>query len=148
MKQKLLLILTIGVFTTSVTFAQTASKVSGQINDNNGKPIAAATMMLQKAKDSALVKTAVTNATGNYEITPVKPGSYFVSATAAGMKKTSSAVFEVKENENAVLPLLTAQPATKDLEAVTVTSTKPMVEVKADKTILNVEGTINAVGND
>src|SRR5206468_2729461 len=35
-----------------------------------------------------------------------------------------------------------------ELKAVTVTTTKPMVEVKADKTILNVEGTINATGND
>ena len=148
MKQKLLLILSIGLFTTITAFAQSSSKVSGQINDNNGKPLAAATIMLQKAKDSSLVKTAVTNASGNYEITAVKPGSYFVTATSAGIKKTTSPVFEVKENENATAPLLTAQPATKDLAGVTVTSAKPMVEVRADKTILNVEGTINAVGND
>ncbi len=31
---------------------------------------------------------------------------------------------------------------------VTVTAKKPMVEVKADKTILNVEGTINATGSN
>ena len=148
MKQKLMLILSIGLFTTISAFAQSSSKVSGQINDNNGKPLAAATIMLQKAKDSSLVKTAVTNASGNYEITPVKPGSYFVTVTSAGIKKTTSPVFEVKENENATAPLLTAQPATKDLAGVTVTSAKPMVEVRADKTILNVEGTINAVGND
>jgi len=148
MKQKLLLILSIGLFTTITAFAQSPAKVSGQINDNSGKPLAAATIMLQKAKDSSLVKTAVTNASGGYEITPVKPGSYFVSATSAGMKKTGSAVFEVKESENVVVPVLTAQPAPKDLSGVTVTTKKPMVEVKADKTILNVEGTINAVGND
>jgi hypothetical protein len=148
MKQKLLLILTIGLFTTITALAQNASKVSGQINDNNGKPLAAATIMLQKAKDSSLVKTAVTNASGNYEIAPVKPGSYFVSATSAGMKKTSSPVFEVKENENATAPALVTQPVPKDMAGVTVSSAKPMVEVRADKTILNVEGTINAVGND
>ncbi len=148
MKQKLMLIFTIGLFTSISVFAQNGSKVSGQINDNNGKPLAAVTIMLQKAKDSSLVKTAVTNANGNYEITPVKPGTYFVSATSAGIKKTTSPVFEVKKNENATAPLLTAQPATKDLAGVTVTSAKPIVEVKADKTILNVEGTINAVGND
>jgi len=34
------------------------------------------------------------------------------------------------------------------LSNVTVTSKKPMVEVKADKTILNVEGTINATGSN
>ena len=148
MKQKLLLVLSAGLFTTITAFSQSPAKVSGQINDNSGKPLATATIMLQKAKDSSLVKTAVSNASGSYEITPVKPGSYFVSATSAGMKKTGSAVFEVKEGENAVIPALTAQPAPKDLSGVTVTSKKPMVEVKADKTILNVEGTINAVGND
>lgn len=148
MKQKQLLILAIGLLTAFTTFAQTPSKVSGQISDNAGKPIAAATIMLQRAKDSGLVKTAVTNATGAYEITPVKAGSYFVSATSAGMKKTTSPVFEVKENENVTAPALTAQAAPKELSGVTVTAKKPIVEVKADKTILNVEGTINAVGND
>ena len=34
------------------------------------------------------------------------------------------------------------------MKGVTISSQKPMVEVKADKMILNVEGTINATGND
>ncbi len=38
--------------------------------------------------------------------------------------------------------------ASGNLQGVTITAQKPMVEVKADKTILNVEGTINAVGYD
>ena len=39
MKQKQLLILTIGLFTTITGFGQSSSKVSGQINDNNGKGV-------------------------------------------------------------------------------------------------------------
>jgi len=38
--------------------------------------------------------------------------------------------------------------ATSDLKEVVVVSHKPVVEVKADKIILNVEGSINAVGQD
>jgi iron complex outermembrane recepter protein len=148
MKQKLLLILTISLFTTFNSFAQSFSKITGQINDNNGKAISAATIMLQRAKDSSLAKTAVTNSTGNYEIPVIKPGRYFVSASVAGMQKASTAVFEVKENETATAPLITTQPAVKSLAAVTISTAKPMVEVRADKTILNVEGTINATGND
>ena len=34
------------------------------------------------------------------------------------------------------------------MQGVTVTSEKPMIEVRADKMIVNVEGTMNAVGND
>ena len=148
MKQKQLLILAISLLTTIAGFAQNSSKLSGQINDNNGKPVAAATVILQAAKDSALVKTAISDGKGAYEMLQVKPGRYFVTATVAGLKKTASPVFEVKDNENATAPQLTAQAAPKDLSGVTVTSKKPMVEVRADKTILNVEGTINAVGND
>ena len=148
MKQKLLLIVTISLFTTFNSFAQSLSNIAGQVSDNNGKAIVAATVMLQSAKDSSLVKTAVTDSKGNYEIIQVKPGLYFVTTTVAGMQKSGSATFELKENENATAPVLIPQPAVKSLEGVTVTSAKPIVEVKADKTILNVEGTINAVGND
>ncbi len=148
MKQKQLLILAISLFTTIASFAQNLSKVSGQINDNKSNGIAGATVMLQSAKDSSLIKTDITNSGGAYEIAQVKPGRYFITATAAGVKKIASGVFEVKENENRTMFALIAEPATKDLSAVTVTSAKPMVEVRADKTILNVEGTINAVGND
>jgi hypothetical protein len=148
MKQKLLLILTISLLTTIHSFAQTLSKITGQINDNNGKPIAAATVMLQSAKDSSLIKTAVTDSKGSYEIGSIKPGRYFINSSATGMKKTASAVFEVKANENAQVPAIALQPVPKELAGVSVSSKKPIVEVRADKTILNVEGTINAVGQD
>lgn len=148
MKQKLLLMLAISLLATLHSFAQNTSTITGQVNDNNGKAIAAATIMLHAAKDSALVKTAVTDSKGTYQINLVKPGTYFVRSSVAGMQKSSSATFEVKANETATAPLISTQPAIKSLEAVTVTSAKPIVEVKADKTIMNVEGTINAVGND
>ncbi|MDP9230939.1 MAG: outer membrane beta-barrel family protein, partial [Bacteroidota bacterium] len=37
---------------------------------------------------------------------------------------------------------------TGNLKAVEVNTTKPMIEIKADKTIFNVEGSVNAVGQD
>jgi iron complex outermembrane recepter protein len=148
MKQKQLLIAAFSLFTTLAGFAQNFSKVTGQIKDNNGNGVAAATVMLHHAKDSALAKTAVSNNAGNYELLAIKPGNYFISTTVAGMVKATSAIIEVKENENATVAAIIVTPATKSLQGVTVTSQKPMIEVRADKTILNVEGTINAVGND
>ncbi len=148
MKQKLLLALMISLFTMGTAFAQDGTKITGQVNDNSGKAVPSATVMLQSAKDSSLVKTAITDSKGTYEIALIKPGRYFVTSTVVGMQKARSATFEVKENENITAPLVTVQPSSKELAAVTVVAQRPMVEVKADKTILNVEGTINAVGND
>jgi iron complex outermembrane receptor protein len=147
MKQQLLLIATV-LFCSLQVNAQNTSKVTGQVNDNNGKALNAITVILHKSKDSSIAKTGITDSKGHYEITPVKAGSYFVTTSAVGMKNAASAAFEVKDGETATVPAISVQSAAKNLQAVTVTSQKPIVEVKADKTILNVEGTINAVGND
>jgi iron complex outermembrane recepter protein len=150
MKQKLLIMTAMLFFAAVSINAQTLTKVTGQIKDNSGKPLGAATVMLHSAKDSSLVKTAVSDSKGNYEMAgaAIKPGRYFVTSSVVNMQKTRSAAFEVREGETNTAPEIVTQQAAKNLEAVTVSSKKPMVEVKADKTIVNVEGTINAVGND
>jgi hypothetical protein len=148
MKQKLLLFAVATLLSFVSVFAQNKTGISGQVMDNSGKPASSATVMLHRAKDSAMVKTAVTDAKGHYEISGLQPGSYFVMTSVVSMKMTSSPVIEVKEGATSTAATITLQPADKSLQAVTVTSKKPIVEVKADKTILNVEGTINAVGND
>lgn len=147
MKQKLLLIATV-LFCSFQANAQNTSKVTGQVNDNNGKALNAITVILHRAKDSSIAKTAVTDGKGHYEMATVKAGSYFVTTSAVSLKNASSAVFEVKDGETATVPAISVQAGGKSLQEVTITSKKPIVEVKADKTILNVEGTINAVGND
>jgi iron complex outermembrane recepter protein len=148
MTKKLLLSIACTMFAITILKAQNFGNINGQIKDVNGNAIMAATVVLHNAKDSQLVKTAVTSNTGNYKIENVKTGNYFVKVTATGMQKAASGIFTVTENNTIDAPTVALTQATKNLEAVTVTSTKPMVEVKADKTVMNVEGTINAVGND
>jgi hypothetical protein len=58
-----------------------------------------------------------------------------------------SKVVEV-QNSEVSLGELTMQKMEGALEGVVITSQKPIIEVRADKTILNVEGTINAQGQD
>ncbi len=148
MKQKLLLFATLMMLFAFSTKAQNFSKITGQVKDANGNFIMAATVVLHNAKDSQLVKTAVSDKTGNYEILNVKPGTYFIAVTALGMQKNTTAVISVNGSEAVAAPAVTLKTVTKSLEGVTVVAQKPMVEVKADKTVMNVEGTINAVGND
>ncbi|MCX6210828.1 MAG: TonB-dependent receptor, partial [Bacteroidetes bacterium] len=74
-------------------------------------------------------------------------GKYFVTVVSIGFKKAGSTIFEI--NSSAVtVPSITLKKASKELGEVTVSSKKPMIEVKADKTIFNVEASINAVGSD
>jgi len=125
-----------------------AQKVSGVIKDQQGKGLDKSTVSLLRAKDSSVVKLAVTADDGHFSINVVQSGNYLVSATHVGFVRMYSKVFEVSGAGEMNLADLALTRATGELKTVTVTTTKPMVEVKADKTILNVEGTINATGND
>ncbi|HMC99044.1 MAG TPA: TonB-dependent receptor [Ferruginibacter sp.] len=148
MKQKLLFILALTIATALNVSAQTPGKIAGEIKDKTGKGIGAATIMLMRAKDSGLVKTEVSNNNGGYEFRQVKPGNFFIRVTAINMKPAATGMITVADGQSVTAPGVALSPADKALQAVTVTSKKPMIEVRADKTIVNVEGTINAVGND
>jgi iron complex outermembrane recepter protein len=126
--------------------AANAQQVTGSVKDQQGKGVDKATVSLLNAKDSSVVKLSVTNAEGKYSISTDKTGTFLVSASHVGYATMYSQRFELSGSGSAV-PEIMISKNTGDLKAVTVTSKKPLVEVKADKTILNVEGTINATGN-
>jgi iron complex outermembrane recepter protein len=150
MKQKLLLVAGVFLLSAFGLRAQTGAKITGKIKNPAGNAVVAATVSLFSAADSSFVKAEVTNSAGNYEMEQVKAGNYFITATYSGMQKSSSAAFAVKDGENFTADAIVLQAANTQLGGVTVTGTykKPMIEVKADKTIFNVESSINATGSN
>ncbi len=130
-------------------FTQTKSIVTGQINGAEGdKSLTSATVSLLNKKDSSLAKAAVADAAGKYNFENIKEGTYFVSVTAVGYQKASSPAFTLNsENLNMAVNPLTLRVAEKSLSAVTVTARKPFIERKADRTIINVDASLNNAGN-
>ena len=128
-------------------YTASAQKITGIVKDDQGKALSGANVTLHRAKDSTIAKIAATNASGRYDFISIQPGQYFVSTTFVSYSKKNSALFDINGDEITV-PELVLEKTSTNLQDVTVTSKKPMVEVKADKTILNIEGTINATGND
>jgi iron complex outermembrane recepter protein len=142
--RKLFVFLVSGFF---LSLGVNAQKVTGVVKDDQGKGVDKSTASLLRAKDSSVVKLAVTDAGGKFSF-QATPGNYLVSTSHVGHATSYSNVFEVAGSGDIDLGTITIVKAAANLGAVTVTSKKPMVEVKADKTILNIEGTINATGND
>jgi hypothetical protein len=124
-----------------------AQSISGSIKDDQGKSLAGASVTLKKTTDSSIVKIAVSGNTGSYEFQTIPAGKYFINATFVGYGTINSPSFE-HSGATTHAPSISLYKINGDLKAVTVTATRPLVEVKADKTVLNVEGTINAVGQD
>lgn len=141
MRHLLLLLLT------ATTLFSQAQQINGLAKDENGAPLSGATISLMRTKDSSIVKLAVTKTGGTYAFSGIKEGNYRVFASHVGYKPSYSSSF-LYSTSDVTVPELKLLKVTGNLGNVTVTAQKPMVEVKADKTILNVEGTINAVGSN
>ena len=124
-----------------------AQKVTGTVKDQQGKTLEKSTVSLMRAKDSSVVKLAVTGDDGKFQISATE-GSYLLNITHIGYTPFYSKKFEVSGSGDVALDDLAMNKVSENLQGVTVTAQRPIVEVRADKMILNVEGTINAVGND
>ena len=135
-----------GLLTTQ-SMAQAPGKIAGAVTDNSGKALGAATVSLLQAKDSTLVKAAISDASGKFEIGVKVNGSYLLSYSLVSFENTYSPVFTY-DGQNVAVKTVALSPAVSKLQDVTITAKKPMIEVKADKTIFNVEASINATGSN
>lgn len=125
--------------------AMSAQKISGRVLLGDGKPAEFATVTLRNAPDSSLVKGTITGENGAYELNDAPAGRYFVEAHIIGAGKNTTPTFEYT-GKDLQLNDLSLRENAQQLGEVTVVARKPVIEVKADKTILNVEGTVNSTG--
>ncbi|MEJ7625728.1 MAG: TonB-dependent receptor [Ferruginibacter sp.] len=132
-----------------LAIAQNSGKISGSLKDRgNQQIIDASSVSLLNSRDSSLVKTSVTDREGNFSFDNVKEGSYLVMATSVGHLKVFSSLIEIKTTSPEIMVgVLQLIPVSKNLKEVVVTTKKPFIERKLDKTILNVEASITNTGS-
>ncbi len=121
--------------------------ITGTIQDANSTPYEYATVLLLSNKDSSLVKGAVTDPQGHFEFENTKPGEYFFKTSYVGKSTLYSPVFDYQGGlfETGVHRFIETE---NELKTVTITAVKPIIEIKAEKMILNVENNISSAGSD
>ncbi|MDX1476192.1 MAG: TonB-dependent receptor [Saprospiraceae bacterium] len=127
--------------------AQNGAKITGQILAEDGTPTSFATVMLQSAADSTMVKASGSDDQGKYVFVGVPDGDYFVQVTYVGYADGISDIFTYQGSGIYQVPNIIMREASEQLDEVVVTSSRPLVEVHPDKTVFNVDGSINATGN-
>ena len=129
---------------TSFLNAQSFS-VSGKITLETNEKTAVTSIFLYPENSERLVKTVVSDTNGRFTISNIKGGNYFIKVTYVGFQNYSSNIFTLVD-KNIEIPLIVLQKSTEALQEVVIKKQKPMVQVLADKTVFNVENTINATG--
>lgn len=131
-----------------ISFNAKSQSIRGNVKEDNGLALPLVNILLLNAKDSMLVKAAVTDTSGVYVVEMVQPGSYLISARMVGYKTTySSAIHIYEKSGETQIPSLTLSAETTQLREVTVTGQRPFVEQEIDRTIVNVANSIIAGGS-
>lgn len=141
------LVLLAMVSSLSFMYAQSTGKITGSVLDTEGKPVGYANVLLFTTADTNMVKAEITDDHGIFQLAGIPAGNYWIKASFVGLPDFKSEALQVEAGQTLALPAFRLQPSTNDLDEVVVTATKPLVEVKPDKMVFNVEGSINAQGN-
>jgi len=104
-----------------------------------------ATVVLLKAGDSSIVKSAFTDNNGTAVFTNLDSGSYTCRISSVDYIDQTTSVIDLTRNETFSVNII-LQQVTGVLNNVTVTARKPFVQHLPDKTIVNVDAGITNAG--
>lgn len=126
------------------TFGQS---IKGKVLEINGKPLPFVNVLLLSAKDSSLVKGAVSDTLGSYAIDNIRNGTYLISASMIGFKQRNMLPVTISAaNEIAVEPIKLEEDVNQ-LKEVVVVEKRPFVEQHLDRMVVNVANSIIASGS-
>lgn len=128
-----------------LTLIANAANIIGKITNNEGEVLVAASVVLLNDGGNNLAGSAITDDNGLFSIEGINTGTYQMKVTMLGYNTYSVEVIMGRENLN----LKDIQLELKDnrIKEVTVRGQKPLIEVKADKLIVNVDGSIINTGS-
>ena len=132
-------------FVTGMLWSQTG-QVKGTVLDKT-QPLAFATVLLKSAADSSIVKAAISLENGTYTFSEIPFADYFLETSFLGMESYRSPNFKLDQSE-LVSDAIVLKTSNTDLEAVEVVAQRPLIEVMADKTVFNVQNSLNSTGTN
>lgn len=140
MKVRILILLLVGI--QASVFSQ--SSIKGKIVDDENQPLEAAVISLIDATNQKFLKAALSNEEGFFSLQSLKNGSYQIKISILGFKEMTK---DVNLTKSINLGTIKLQSESENLDEVVIKTEKPMVQVLADKTVFNVQNTINAAGD-
>jgi iron complex outermembrane recepter protein len=117
------------------------AQISVKVVDSEGKQVPFAVISLINAKDSSLIKVSLTDTLGFARFAETQSGDQLLQTQLIGFITNYSAI----TSDTVIINL--ASSAVK-LKEFSIEATRSLVEVQADKVVLNVAGTMNASSND
>lgn len=139
------LVFIFSLFLSIISFGQETFRIKGFISSSDGV-VPFVSVVVKNSSDSTIAKVGVSDTTGIYTVSGLQNGNYFVTYKMVGYLDQVSESFEIKGKDVDLGE--TNLSADGELETVVVTQIRPIVEIRPDKTVFNVDNTINATGSN
>ena len=127
---------------------QKNGKIKGKIIDADSKtPMEYANVAIYRKDNSKLVTGGMANGAGEFEISDLPMGAYYVEANFIGFEKTTVADVKIIPNATTVdMGTIELEVSRQQIGAVEVVAERNRIEYKIDKKVINVSQDINAAG--
>jgi iron complex outermembrane receptor protein len=119
--------------------------LKGKVINVEEEAVPFANVILFDEEEKEMVKTGVTTLEGYFELPRVAKGDYWLVISFIGLEDFRKQVQVVEGMDFGTIKMKTAGI---QIETAVVKARRALVEVKPDKTVLNVEGTINSAGEN
>ncbi|MCC6865940.1 MAG: TonB-dependent receptor [Ignavibacteria bacterium] len=134
---------------TGVLQAQTNGSLKGTVIDkSNGKPVEEADVTINRVKDSSLVKGTQTDASGNFIISGIPNGNYYIKVSLVGYTPAYFSNININPaNQTVSLEPIKLSTGNTTTEEIVVEGEKSTIEFKPDKKVFNISKSITNQGN-
>jgi len=124
-----------------------SSAIHGNIRIENSAPAEAATVVILKAQDSSVMKGTISGKDGTFNFSGLQPGNYLLFITKLNYEKLYAGPYQLNNGNSLDIGSIALKISTTHLGEVTIAGKRDYVEVRPDKTILNVDQNVSAAGN-
>ena len=148
MQPKPRLLLLWGMILLWMNLSAQSAQLNGHVFESQDQSLAYANVLLHAHPDSSLVKAEVTDENGTFQMAGLPAGDYWLEISFVGLPTLKEDVSLRPEEHKQLASLIMPEAGGTDLAQVTVAARRPLLELKNDKMIFNVENSINAIGNN
>ena len=129
-------------------YGLSASSIKGKVLSDTGEPVFYANVILFNSTDSLIIDLQYSEEDGSFIFSDLNEGNYWLECRYVGYPDIVLGEVSLSEDKELVLDDLVFDPPINELEEVVVKARKPMLELKPNKVVMNVEGSINSSGED
>ncbi|SDA81093.1 Outer membrane receptor proteins, mostly Fe transport [Algoriphagus alkaliphilus] len=125
---------------------KSSSSIKGKVIDFDNKPILFANVALYAAADSSIAKVGFTLDDGSFILPELEIGKYWLKISFVGFKSYVSDPFDLARDADLSWLEIKMEPSDNELDEVVVESQVPLLEIKKDRIVFNVDQSINSLG--